>query len=579
LDASRNAIAFKLTSIVLLLSWSVAAFPQTVTRPNSDLAEAKRLADEGKWETLLGRFPVSPDTPAEIQLYQGIALGRLGRLEQAERVLRAGAAKDPRDPRFPIELAGVEYKQGRFSNAKAELALALSITPEDPYANDFLATIYFLQGNTEAALKYWNRLGKPLLMNLSYEPVPRVKPVLLDRAFRFRLGQEWTVNDYLAARARIHNLEIFRNDQYDLQADRHGHFDLVFRAREYNGWGDSTAAGLLSLFRGLPVLTVTPEFSNLGRAAANWNSLFRWNDQQRRVSSDFSMPMGSDPAWRFQVYVDARNENWNISKTILTPAAALTGLNLERIQIGAEIRNVPSGTWSWSNTAIYSYRRYRSLVAIPVAAARFFENGSALHDEIALSRSLYRLPERRLTIDGGTSLRFGTHFNSSLGADSRLRGFLSLHWLPRPTGDDIEVEALAQAGHTFGDVSFDELSVLGFDRDNDLWLRGHDNAYRGQKGNAPFGRNYLLFNFDYMTKIFRNRFVFLRAGPILDSGRITDPSGIFGARQWLWDAGVEVRVRVLGTVEFTVGYGHGLVDNTNNWYTTQAGFANFRRPD
>lgn len=565
MDASRFAIAFKLTTLLLLLFCSVAAFPQAGAGTDPEAAEARRLADSGKWEELLRRFPNSPETPATIQLYQGIALERLGRRDEAERVLRAGAAKAPRDPRFPIELAGLAYREGRFATAKAELSRALSLEPDDPFANDFLASVYFLQGNAEAALKYWNRLGKPKLSNLIYQPVPRVKQTLLDRAFRFHLGQEWAVSDYLAARARIRNLDIFTSDSYELRSNRNDNFDLVFRSIERNGWGDSTAAGLLSLFRGLPTLTVTPEFYNLGRGAANWDSLYRWNDQRRRVFSEFSMPLGDDPAWRFRAYVGGRNENWNISSTILTPTGPVTGLNLECIEAGAEIRNVPSGRWSWSNTATYSYRRYRNLVAIPAAAKSFVENGSALDDEIALTRSLYRLPERRLTVDGGASVRFGTHFGSSLGADSRLRGFLSLRWLPHASGDDIEVEALMRGGRTFGRISFDELSVLGFDRDTRLWLRGHSNLEEGQKGNAPLGSNYLLFNFDYLTRIFQNRFLLVRAGPLLDSGRITDPSGIFGSRRWLWDAGAELRVRVLGTVEFTLGYGRGLVDGTNNF--------------
>ena len=43
------------------------------------------------------------------------------------------------------------------------LRRALRLAPRDDYTNNFLATIYFLEGNLDAALKYWNRSGKPLL--------------------------------------------------------------------------------------------------------------------------------------------------------------------------------------------------------------------------------------------------------------------------------------------------------------------------------------------------------------------------------------------------------------------------------
>ena len=42
-----------------------------------------------------------------------------------------------------------------------DLHRALQLDPKDEYANEFLATVYFLEGNLEAALKYWNRVGKP----------------------------------------------------------------------------------------------------------------------------------------------------------------------------------------------------------------------------------------------------------------------------------------------------------------------------------------------------------------------------------------------------------------------------------
>ena len=65
------------------------------------------------------------------------------------------------------------------------LRRALRLDPKDAYANEFLATTYFLQGNLEAALKYWNRAGKPEIAEARSEPVLRVRPALLDHAFAF----------------------------------------------------------------------------------------------------------------------------------------------------------------------------------------------------------------------------------------------------------------------------------------------------------------------------------------------------------------------------------------------------------
>ena len=58
----------------------------------------------------------------------------------------------PMDARFPTELAGVAFKQKQNARAERLLRRSLRLAPGDNYANDFLATLYFLDGNIEAAL-------------------------------------------------------------------------------------------------------------------------------------------------------------------------------------------------------------------------------------------------------------------------------------------------------------------------------------------------------------------------------------------------------------------------------------------
>ena len=63
-----------------------------------------------------------------------------------------------------------------------------------------------------------------------------------------------------------------------------------------------------------------------------------------------------------------------------------------------------------------------------------------------------------------------------------------MRWLPTARGDDYETLARVRAGKTFGDLPFDELFMLGLERDNDLWLRGHIGTRDGRKGSAPLGQ-------------------------------------------------------------------------------------------
>lgn len=102
------------------------------------------------------------------------------------------------------------------------------------------------------------------------------------------------------------------------------------------------------------------------------------------------------------------------------------------------------------------------------------------------------------------------------------------------------------AGRTFGSSPFDELFMLGLDRDNNLLLRGHIDTHDGRKGNAPLGSNYFLSNWETDKKIYSNGLVTLQLGPLLDIGKSTDPVPGLGSHEWLYDTGMQAKVRLLG---------------------------------
>ena len=179
-----------------------------------------------------------------------------------------------------------------------------------------------------------------------------------------------------------------------------------------------------------------------------------------------------------------------------------------------------------------------------------------------------RYPERRFTMKGAVSGEAGTFFGSSLGRYSKLNGDLDSRWLPQSRGDDYETHIRLRSGGTFGNVPLDELYVLGFDRDTDLWMRGHPGLAGGEKGNAPLGREYALVNSEVDKIVYRAPFVTFRVGPFLDSGKVADPSGYFGSPKWMSDTGAQLKIRVLGSLEFVLGYGKDLRSGKNSFFTT-----------
>ena len=550
---------------ILLLAAVPRVLAQSVT-PTA--AEIKKLYDAGRWNAVVQAVPESPDEPAELTAYRGLALVQLQRWDEAKKTFEAGLLRHSRNTGLLEDLAGVDYHQKSYAGAKRLLRRALAIDPRDRYANNFLASIYFLEGNLEAALKYWNRAGKPRLDNLTYSPVPSLNPLILDRAFDFSPGRVWTLPQYLETQARLQALDIFPFMQFDLQPQPSGAFDLVFRAPQRSAWTHNYLVSAATMLRGLPFETVYPEFYNLNGSGLNSISLFRWDDQKRRVSTELSAPLFANPALRYRLYFDARDENWNVTDTIVPAAPSNARFNMERVAAGADMRFIESGRWQWSTGAEYTDRRYRTLTGIPAPASPFFTGGSSLALLSTVERSLIRFPERRFTLDGGGTGEVGTFFEKPLGRYARLQSSLTANWSPQAEGDDFHVQARVRAGGTFGQVPLDDLFVLGFDRDTDLWMRGYPALYHGQKGNAPLGRDYFLSNWDFDKVAYTNPLFTASIGPFLDSGDAYDPSGYFGSRQWMWDSGLQTKIRVVGRAEVVLGWAITLRSAHSSFFAT-----------
>ncbi|HLW79943.1 MAG TPA: tetratricopeptide repeat protein, partial [Terriglobia bacterium] len=479
------------------------------------LGAVKQLYDTGRWEEVVQLAPPGPDEPAEFDYYRGMALARLGRLSDARQALAQGRQKSPRDQRFPLELAGVAFKQNDFRGAKRELAAALRLDPRNRYALDFLATLYLLDGNLEAALKYWNRIGKPRIENVRIEPQPRVDPALLDHAFAFAPASVLRQGDLAVSQARVDALQIFPHSSFELTPRDDDSFDLTFRSTERDGWGGGNkGAGLVSLLGGLPYETVYPGVYNLGGGARNFDSLVRWDANKRRVWAAYSAPLGGDAKWRYRLHADARDENWDLTRTFYGAGPPLNNLKLERVEAGADLESVESGRWTWRTGLDLSRRSFdHSPTGGPpglTGAAPFFSRGFALKYRAESRLRVLNAPERRFTLDATASAALGKILASASDPFAPLQAGLAGRWLPQSRGDDYETTFRLRGGMTLGQPPFDELFMLGMERDNDLWLRGHAGAENGRKGSAPLGRKYLLWTSDVDKTVYSGGFAKLK---------------------------------------------------------------------
>ena len=559
-----------LAEAILLLG---VAYQVKATDDTQRLHSVRKLYEQKQWVQVLREAQGPAEQSGDFDFYAGMAFSRLERWREARDAFSKGVKKNPRDARFLTERAGAEYKLGDFRAAKLDLLRALRLDPRSSYVPGFLGTIYLLEGNLEAALKYWNRVEKPRLSSVEAVPSPKIKKTLLDRAITFSPPGILERESFLKANALLENLEVFPQWRMELTPSTTSASDdqdrASLRLNERNGWGASLLDGMLSLLRGLPYGTVYPSNYNLNGDAVNFDSLARWDSEKRRLAVSVTFPAFQQPAKRVRIFFDARNENWNLSQTFFGSSTAISDLNMKRYAGGAEVHLVESGRWDLKVGVEGVSREFRNAPAgLSRSAAQFFTNSAGTDGWVGVHRSLIRVPERRYTLEGSAELRAGRNYSEGLGAFGSVKGELQSRWLPKARGDDYEFSATLRGGNTFGEVPLDDLYQLGVERDNDLWLRGHPGTLDGRKGRAPLGRQYLLLNTELNKTVYDGAFLRMQLGPFFDTGAIADSTGLFGSNTWLFDTGVQARIRVLGGVWVVLSYGRDLRRGTGTLYGT-----------
>lgn len=520
----------------------------------------RTLYERGAWAETI-RAVSEANTPSrDLDLYQGLALARLDRIDEAERVFQRARKIYPNDSRFALELAGVAFRNKDFGAAKQYLHEALRLAPADNYGNDFLASLYILDGNLDAALKYWNRIGQPFVQTFQFVPDLELNPILRERTFDVSPGQVFTRDRLLMTQANLDRLEVLSTYQFDLTPRQDQRFDVTFRsfqsAKPRNVW----LGQLLPAASGLPFRTLYFDHDNFGQRAINLTSLWRWDPNKRRIALNLSGPVRLNPRWLYRFAVDARDENWDLSTTYFGRSGGLQNLLLQKIEAGAGLEFGLTSKLQWNTGLWMVARRIRN------GDASVFANGWSFEQRNGLDYRLWVWPERRVRVDSSAQLHTGRLFTGPPSTFATVMGDLKVVWMPQAKGDKTVVRARMRAGRTFGTLPFDELFMLGMERDNDLWLRGHVGTRDGRKGSAPLGSEYALLQTEADRTLLQLPFFRLQMGPFFDTGSIADPSRQFGSRGWVQDTGAQAKITAAGSVQLTLVYGRDLREGRGVFY-------------
>jgi tetratricopeptide (TPR) repeat protein len=519
--------------------------------------EPRDLYRAGRWTDAIALANRTPDPDADTIYYAALSMASLKRFDEAAAELRKGESAFPHDKRFPAELAGLAYRDKQFGHAKASLARALKLDPTDTYANDFLGTLYLLDANLPAALKYWNRVGKPFVRTLRFTPAPPLTPLLRERTFSVSEGQIFTAERLAATEANLDRLHAFYQVRFDLlPRTQDDQFDLAIHTTPYAqplaGW----IGRLLPSLSQLPYEAVDLDICNIGQRAIDFDSFGRWDSNKQRVLISLSGPYHENPRLHYLYFGDFRNETWNLLPAIYRGwSSGLRGMALQRAQADASMAMGLTPRVQWTLGGDLTYRDFSNAVPSP-----FFANGWTLLLKNRLDAALLEIPEHRLRVDGWASLDAGRVFSHYSSRLVTARAGLQSQWNPAAKGDRYLFLGQFQAGRTFGNAPLDQFFMLGMERDNDpgLWFRGLVGTRGGRKGSAPMGREYVLAQTGLQREIFEIPFIRLDAGPFFDTAWTGDRSGQFGSRGAMTAAGVEANLRTVSGIKLRVVYGRDL---------------------
>lgn len=519
-----------------------------VAAPLAAQSDLRALYEAERYESVIEDAADAVD--ADPLYLRGMSLARLGRWEEARDALRTGERRFPSDVRFPTELGGVAYRLERLREARRQLRRAVRLAPADDYARDFLATLYLLDDNVDAALVHWNAIGRPRLGAVQLPDPLATDDVLLDRALAFAPGQLLQVGELRRSRALLELLDVFATYEFDLAPESDAD-DYLLRLRgfERRGWGRSPLLWAARALRGLPYETAFFDMENWRGEATHFRSMARWDDRKRRAAFELTSPLAGEARWRWKIFGDARDERWALAEPQIDAASG--EFRMRTAEIGAGFDAVANGRFDWGGEAAFSVRDFAEETQLyprmpDAPGARATVRGRWL----ALD-----LPGRRFSLKAEG--RFGVErvFDSEVGLFTRVEGAVEAR---REDFRGWDTTARLSLGRVGDKAPFDGLYSLGMERDNPLWVRALRGTRDGRKGAAPLGDRYWLARFQITRRALRYGFLDLRAGPFFDAGRIADSGGLFGSPRTELAAGAQIELRVFGSLGVTLLYGRDL---------------------
>jgi tetratricopeptide (TPR) repeat protein len=530
----------------------------------AQIDEAREAIDRGEYvravnilsETLAKR----PD--ADAYLYLGIAYRHMKEYQKAEDTFTEGSKRYPDDSRFHNELANLFLENNNLESARSALRRALAVDPNNNYASDQLATLDMSTGDVQAALRSWNKSGRPVINDILNNYYPNFSSWVVRRGITFNPGRTLRYGEWKTTESRLFGTDNFSNVGLEIEPTRlDDRYNAVVRTTTKT---NSAADILFGLVKGLPFQTSYLDLWNMRNSGVNFNSFYRWAADRRRGQGGFKIPLPVAGLLSLELGSIWRFERWNLSPTIRPELLPKARLIYKATAMGIGVEHIPYYRFEFA--AGFLYRNRAASGELPQVYTNSLNTG-----KFTAGVNLYlidRKYQNQLRLTAFAARRAIISNTQFTGGTAELNNRVTLS---KDTGTYFDWTV--KGGTSRGLLPIEDYFVLGIDAPTtENLLRGHRTFLDGQYGSGPIGSDFVLLNTDFNRRLKTIPFFntlnipyFVVKGDIFfDAAKTWDRNDVFKTSKLLLDTGVGLRFET-PTYSFNLIYGKSLRDGNNVW--------------
>ena len=516
---------------IVLLSWSGGRvmYHDPADAPNRALDEQQFLS---KWEgarrwalvvrpaslpatippTRADSLPPAP-MPCAPWVDRALDAAGAGRLEEAIQLLDAAQRACPDEAIVRRELAGVRFRQRRYTDVVPLAESYTALVPGDSLGWQLLATSRFVAGDRTAALRAWNRIGRPVTDLVRIEGSEHIRYRVLTDQVGASHGEPLTPGSLELARRRLADVPALRSSVVDYEPVPGGMAELRVAVDERPVVEPLWRLILANAIRAAAQHEVEIAVASPTRLGELFTAQWRWEEARPRVAVGAAMPAVIGVPGVLKI-----GENWD--------RFHFGGADNARLEESRRAIHIGFGGWATAGvrpSVALTYDRW---------------SGSRSYVAASLNMDLYARRDRFRLRVGGTQASglSGTGAYTQLEAVAR---WASATTIARPSWSARVGINWASEGTPQG-----AWPIAGTNLEWAIPLRAHSAITGGLLDPASTGRRIAHAGLTGDYPIHRFGLIVLGVGGFVDGARIDHRADGSAADRWLIDAGGGLRLGV-----------------------------------